>query len=229
MSIFALGDPHLSFSADKPMDIFGGWQDYVEKLSKNWKLIVKPEDTVVIPGDISWALNLRDTVEDFKFLDELPGIKIISKGNHDYWWCTKKKMEEFFLENGIDSIKILHNNAYAVEGYAVCGTRGWFFDDESPQSDKVINREVGRLKTSIEAGKKLGLPLLVFLHYPPLSRDRICQPIMDVLRSERITHCYFAHLHGKSINYAYTGDYEDINFSLVSADSLDFCPKLIIK
>lgn len=228
MSIFAIGDTHLSFGADKPMDVFGGWQDYVSRLEKNWKKIVGPDDTVVIPGDISWALNLCDTKADFEFLNSLPGTKIISKGNHDYWWSTKKKMEEFFAENGFDTLKILHNNAYAVEGIAVCGTRGWFFDDDSADAEKVINRECGRLKMSIAAAKETGLPPVVFLHYPPITGDRICKPIMQVLTNEKIERCFFAHLHGASINYAFTGTYEGINFSLVSADSLKFCPKLIL-
>lgn len=227
MSIFAIGDTHLSLGTDKPMDIFGGWQDYVSRLEKNWKKIVDPEDTVVIPGDISWALNLPDTKSDFEFLNSLPGTKIISKGNHDYWWSTKKKMDEFFSENGFDTLKILHNNAYAVEGIAICGTRGWFFDDNAAEVDKVINRECGRLRASITAAKETGLPPVVFLHYPPITRDRVCKPIMQVLIDEKIERCYFAHLHGMSINYAFTETYEGIKFSLVSSDSLGFCPKLI--
>ena len=228
MSIFAIGDTHLSLGTDKPMDIFGGWQDYVSRLEKNWKKIVDPEDTVVIPGDISWALNLPDTKADFEFLNSLPGTKIISKGNHDYWWSTKKKMDEFFSENGFDTLKILHNNAYAVEGIAICGTRGWFFDDNTAEVDKVINRECGRLRASIAAAKETGLPPVVFLHYPPITRDRVCEPIMQVLMDEKIERCYFAHLHGMSINYAFTEAYEGVNFSLVSSDSLGFCPKLIV-
>ncbi len=228
MSIFAIGDTHLSLGTDKPMDIFGGWQDYVSRLEKNWKKIVDPDDTVVIPGDISWALNLTDTKADFEFLNSLPGTKIISKGNHDYWWSTKKKMDEFFSENGFDTLKILHNNAYAVEGIAICGTRGWFFDDNTAEVDKVINRECGRLRASIAAAKETGLPPVVFLHYPPITRDRVCEPIMQVLIDEKIERCYFAHLHGMSINYAFTEVYEGINFSLVSSDSLGFCPKLIV-
>lgn len=228
MSIFAIGDTHLSLGSDKPMDIFGGWQDYVSRLEKNWKKIITPDDTVVIPGDISWALNLSDTKADFEFLNSLPGTKIISKGNHDYWWSTKKKMDEFFLENGFDTLKILHNNAYAVEGVAICGTRGWFFDDDAAEVEKVISRECGRLRASVAAAKETGLPPVVFLHYPPITRDGICEPIMQVLIDERIDRCYFAHLHGMSVNYAFTDVYEGISFSLVSADSLGFCPKLIV-
>lgn len=227
MSIFALGDTHLSFGTDKPMDIFGGWQDYVSRMENNWRRIVKPEDTVVIPGDISWALNLKDTKADFEFLNSLPGTKILSKGNHDYWWSTLTKMNSFVEENGFDTIRFMFNNAYTVEGLALCGTRGWFFDDTSEHSDKVINRECGRLRLSISAAKATGLKPIVFLHYPPINRERICEPIMNILLEEKIDRCYYAHLHGHSINYAFTGDYEGINFSLVSADSLNFTPRLI--
>ena len=124
MSIFAIGDTHLSLGTDKPMDVFSGWEDYVSRLEKNWKKIVKPEDTVVIPGDISWALNLSDTEKDFEFLNSLPGTKIISKGNHDYWWETMAKMNRFLAEKNFATIKFMHNNAFAVEGIAICGTRG---------------------------------------------------------------------------------------------------------
>lgn len=227
MSIFAIGDTHLSLGAEKPMDIFSGWQDYVQRIETNWRRLVEDKDTVVIPGDVSWALNLPDTKADFEFLNSLPGTKIISKGNHDYWWSTKKKMDEYFAENGFDTLHILHNNAYAVEGKAICGARGWFFDDSSEQSEKIINRECGRLRTSISAAKDTGFEPVVFLHYPPISNDKICEPIMEVLVSEGIKRCYFAHLHGASINYAFRGEYEGISFSLVSSDSLGFCPMLI--
>lgn len=227
MSIFAIGDTHLSLGTDKPMDIFSGWQDYVQRLETNWRRVVDDSDTVVIPGDISWALNLEDTRTDFEFLNSLPGTKIMSKGNHDYWWSTKKKMDEFLKSNGFDTLNIMHNNAFLVEGRAICGTRGWFFDDTSDQSEKLINRECGRLEMSISEAKKTGAEPMVFLHYPPISRDRVCEPIMQVLIDSGIKECYFAHLHGTSINYAFTGEYKGINFSLVSADSLDFCPRHI--
>ena len=128
MSLFAIGDTHLSFSGEKPMNIFRGWDDYENKLRKNWNAIVTPEDTVVIAGDISWAMDIEEALEDFRYLDSLNGTKIILKGNHDYWWATKKKIEDFFKKNNISTIKILFNNAYRVGDIAICGTRGWFFD-----------------------------------------------------------------------------------------------------
>lgn len=229
MALFAIGDTHLSLGADKPMDIFGGWQDYVERLEKNWRSIVGPDDTVVIPGDISWAMHLDDAVKDFEFLESLPGKKIIGKGNHDYWWSTMKKLDAFLEKNGFETISFLFNNAYPADGIAVCGSRGWFFDDESPESDLVIKRECGRIRTSLAAAADLGLPPVVFLHYPPITQDRMCEPIMEVLLESGIDRCYYAHLHGTAIDYAFRGEYEGIKFDLISADSLKFTPKLIVE
>lgn len=227
MAVFAIGDTHLSLGVDKPMDIFGGWQDYQDRLLKNWTRLVSPEDTVVIPGDISWALNLENTLEDFKFLDSLPGTKIIGKGNHDYWWETLTKMNAFLEANDLKTIKFLFNNAYEVGDIAICGSRGWFFDDETDSSDKIISRECGRLKTSIDAAIATGKQPVAFLHYPPISRDKICEPIMQVLLDNKIEKCYYAHLHGASIAYAFRDTYEGIKFDLISADSLEFTPKFI--
>ena len=234
MAIFAIGDTHLSFSADKPMDVFGGWQDYVERLEKNWRRIINPEDTVVIPGDISWAMHLSDAKADFDFLESLPGTKIIGKGNHDYWWETMSKLNKFVSENDFKTINFLFNNTYVVETenlgrVGICGSRGWFFDDESSESALVIARECGRIKTSIDAAKAQDAVPLVFLHYPPVMQDRVCDPIMAVLKDEGIEKCYYAHLHGNSINYAVRGDYDGIHFDLISADSLEFVPKLIAR
>ena len=136
MSLFAIADLHLSLGTDKPMDIFGGWSDYVTKLETNWQNKVRPEDTVVIPGDISWGMNFEQSKKDFEFINKLNGRKIISKGNHDYWWNTKNKMDKFFAENGFDTINILHNNHYSYEGYGICGTRGWISDNGSGKGSR---------------------------------------------------------------------------------------------
>ena len=156
MSLFAIADLHLSLGTDKPMDIFGGWSDYVTKLETNWQNKVRPEDTVVIPGDISWGMNFEQSKKDFEFINKLNGRKIISKGNHDYWWNTKNKMDKFFAENGFDTINILHNNHYSYEGYGICGTRGWISDNGEPADQKVLAREAGRLALSIESAQKAG-------------------------------------------------------------------------
>jgi predicted phosphohydrolase len=228
MSLFVIGDTHLSLGSDKPMDIFSGWENYEHRLEKNWRAIVKDEDTVVVAGDISWAMGLETALEDFRFLNSLPGKKIILKGNHDYWWNTKKKLDAFFRDNSLYTLQILHNNAYKVGEIAVCGTRGWFFDCEGSEDKKVLLREAGRLSASIKAAKKLGGEPVVFLHYPPITEDTVCTEIMNVLISEKIERCYYAHLHGASCRRAFNGISQGIKFKLVSADYLSFCPKLII-
>ncbi len=229
MSLFALGDTHLSLRTDKPMDIFNGWNDYVERLEKNWRALIKEDDTVVIAGDISWEMRLEDTVKDFSFLNSLPGKKILMKGNHDYWWETKTKMENFFKENSFDSFEILFNNAFEVGDVAVCGTRGWFFDDESDETEKLISREVGRLNMSIDQAEKTGKEPVVFLHYPPVTRSARCEEIYRVLVDRGIKRCYYAHLHGEAHKFAFQGKSDGIEFTLISGDYLKFCPLLIEK
>lgn len=225
MSLYTIGDPHLSFGVDKPMDIFQGWGNYVEKLKENWLEIVGEDDTVVIAGDISWGMTLDEALLDFKFIDSLPGKKIILKGNHDYWWNTKTKIEKFFAANDITTISVLFNNAYLVENFAVCGTRGWYYDAHAAHDEKVLNREVGRLKMSIESALKLDGEPVVFLHYPPAFADGECPEIMNVLLEYDIKRCYYGHLHGKRISsLAVTGNYKGIEFKLVSCDNTQFKP-----
>lgn len=227
MSLYAIGDTHLSFGTDKPMDIFRGWQNFEERLEKNWNSLVTENDTVVVAGDISWAMNIEGAKEDFRFLDKLNGRKLIMKGNHDYWWSTKKKADTFFEENGFGTLDILFNNAYRFGDVSVCGTRGWFYDGE--KDNKVLLREAGRLRMSINEAKKLGGEPVVFLHYPPLNQEKVCEEIYSVLVEEGIKRCYYAHLHGASQNFAFTGERDGIKFSLISGDFLNFCPKLIEK
>ncbi len=228
MAVFAIADTHLSLSTGKKMDIFSGWSDYESRLESNWRRLVKDGDTVVIPGDISWCMTLEEGLEDFAFLDSLPGKKIIMKGNHDYWWSTRKKADEFFEKHSLSTLSILHNNAYACENIAVCGTRGWFFDAESDESKKIILREAGRLRASIAAAKETGLEPVVFLHYPPVTLERRCDEIYSVLVEENIKRCYYGHLHSFSHATAVNGTNEDgIEFRLISADYLGFCPILI--
>jgi len=229
MSIFAIGDTHLSLCSDKPMDIFKGWSDYTKRLHKNWCAIINENDTVVIPGDISWAMDLEGAKKDFEFLNELPGKKVLLKGNHDYWWATMKKMDEFLNENQFKSIQILFNNTIEIGDFAICGTRGWFFDDDAKDAQKVLAREVGRLKMSIDCAKATGKEPIVFLHYPPINELAICEPIMQVLTENKIRRCYYGHLHGESLKRAYRNEYDGIKFDVVSADFLEFSPKLIEK
>lgn len=228
MSIFAIADLHLSLSTDKPMDIFRGWDHYVERLSENWKKIVCETDTVVLPGDLSWALKLEDTVADFAFIHNLPGKKLILKGNHDLWWCTVSKMKRFFAENGFDSIDVIHNNAFEVEGLGLCGSRGWFFD-AGEANVKVIRREAGRLEASITAAERLGLEPVVFLHYPPIYAGQICNEIFDVIRAHGIRRVYYGHIHGAAAYTCSDMEYEGVQLRLISADRLGFVPCLIQK
>lgn len=229
MKLFAIADTHLSLGADKPMDVFQGWNDYVERLEENWRKLVAEEDVVVIPGDISWEMDLASCLRDFSFLHHLPGRKILMKGNHDYWWTTKRKMDSFLEANGFDSLQILHNNAFRFGDYTVVGTRGWFYDAEKDADQKVLLREANRLRMSITAGRALGGELLCFLHYPPLSINQQCDEMMRVLKEEGITRCYYGHLHGPSLSVAFNGTLDDIRFQLVSADYLHFCPYFIEK
>ena len=223
MALFVLGDTHLSLGGAKPMDVFPGWGGYVEKLEANWHKLVKPEDTVVLAGDISWAMRLSDARRDFAFLDGLPGRKLIMKGNHDYWWSTANKMNAFFKAEGFDSLQLLHNNSYTVEGYALCGTRGWLFDVGEPHDEKVMNREIGRLRLSLDAAEP-GREKLVFLHYPPVYTGADAPEIVAVLKEYGVRRCFYAHLHGKAIRFAVQGEVDGIRYKLVSADGLHFCP-----
>lgn len=225
MSLFAISDLHLSLGVDKPMDVFRGWENYVERLEENWKQLVSPEDAVVIAGDISWGLDLAETVEDFKWIDRMPGQKILLKGNHDLWFSTKSKVERFFQEQGFTTLKILFNNAYRYEDLVLCGTRGWMND----QTDKkVLNRECGRLRLSLEEGKKLGGTPVVFLHYPPVYGSGDCPEILEVLHQYQIEQVYYGHIHGYSAGYAINGVREGIHFQLLSCDYLHFTPMKIV-
>ena len=228
MSLYVIGDLHLSLGNDKPMDIFAGWNDYVTRLEDNWRKLITPDDTVVIAGDISWAMKLEDTETDFRFIDSLPGQKIFLKGNHDYWWGTKSKIEAFLAEHGLNSIQILFNNAYVCGDYAVCGTRGWFLENDTPEDIKVLNREVGRLRMSLDAAVLTGKEPVVFLHYPPYYRGIECAEIMDVMLEYQIKRCYYGHIHGKrNFRFAYEGDYKGITFTLISGDRIGFMPQLV--
>ncbi len=229
LSIFVMADLHLSLSADKPMDIFGGWNDYVQRIEKNWQKKISPEDTVVIPGDISWAMSLQDAREDMAFIHRLNGRKIIMKGNHDYWWNTVGKMEKFLAENGFDSIHILHNNHYEYEGTGICGTRGWINDTGAQADKKVLLREAGRLETSISSAEKAGLSPVVFLHYPPVFGSSCNYEILDVLVKHNIRWCFYGHIHGRGAEYAVNGERGGINYRLIASDFLQFDPLDITK
>ena len=222
-ALFVLGDTHLSLGGAKPMDVFPGWGGYLEKLEANWRKLVKPEDTVVLAGDCSWAMRRAATRKDSAFLNGLPGQKLIMKGNHDYWWSTANKMNAFFKAEGFDTLRLLHNNSYTVGNWALCGTRGWLFDAGEPHDEKVMNREIGRLRLSLEAAEP-GKEKLVFLHYPPVYTGADAPEIVAVLKEYGIRRVFYAHLHGKAIRFAVQGEVDGIRYKLVSADGLHFCP-----
>ena len=238
MSLFVMADLHLDIKSNqKSMEIFGNrWQNYVTKIKSNWLHLVTDQDTVIIPGDISWALNLNESIYDLKWIDSLPGKKILLKGNHDFWWATSSKMNKFLEENEIKSITIMNNNAYIVEDFIVCGSRGWFTDRSMQNAAqnvdyaKIINREIIRLRMSLEEAKKLkgdtDKEIIAFLHFPPVWGDFRCEEILQLLNEYNIKRCYFGHIHS---NYTALSHFyeEDIEFKLISADYLDFIPQFI--
>ncbi len=239
MALYVIGDLHLSFSTAKPMDIFGSrWAGHAEKIKTGWLSRVKEEDTVVLAGDSSWGMTPEEAKADFDFIESLPGQKLILKGNHDYWWQTLAKLNRFVEECGYKTIRFLHNNAYEVENFIVCGSRGWYTDDHTSASmrgadaAKIVAREVQRITMSLEAGKKLqaealarGEPkeILSFLHFPPIFKGYICDEIILALYQKGVERCYFGHIHG---NYeaARVMNYSDIDFYLISSDFLLFEP-----
>lgn len=238
MSLFVISDLHLSLShPEKSMDIFQGWNGYIDILETNWQNSVLPNDVVVIPGDITWGKHPKDTFEDFKFLNSLNGIKILGKGNHDYFWTTQKKVTDFFTTNGFDTLNLLHNNFYKYKDYAICGTRGWInIDGETKNkvghiidNNKVMAREVQRLEVSISMAENEGLIPIVFLHYPPIFVNSYNYDILDVLYKHNIKDCYYGHLHGKKYHsLAINGKCDGINFHLISGDFIQFNPVKIM-
>ena len=228
MALYAIGDLHLCLGAQKPMDIFGGaWVGYMEKLQQGVQRI-GPEDTTVLLGDLSWALDLSNAKADFAWIDKIPGRKIILKGNHDYWWSTASKFYKFCEENGFSDQWILNNNFYEYDGYAICGTRGWFFEEDQAGShdEKVFRRELGRLEASLKAAGDM--KKAVFLHYPPKYKGYSCEPILELLKRYDVRSCYYGHLHGASHGLALEGLWDGIEYHLVAADKLGFAPYCVI-
>lgn len=228
MALYAIGDLHLSLGAAKPMDVFGGnWVGYMEKLKAGLS-VIKPEDTTVLLGDLSWGLSLEECAPDFAWINEVPGRKIILKGNHDYWWSTASKFQKFCDANGFENQFILNNNHYEYEGWAICGTRGWFFEEErsGEHDEKVFKRELLRLEASLKSAGEM--PKMVFLHYPPRYKGYQCDEILELLRKYEVRRCFYGHLHGPSHKLAMEGLWDGVEFRLVSADFLDFKPFTVI-
>ena len=228
MALYAIGDLHLCRGAPKPMDIFGGaWVGYMDKLKEGLSCITS-EDTTVLLGDLSWALGLEEAGADFEFINRILGRKIILKGNHDYWWSTASKFYKYCQINGFENMHILNNNHYEYGDIAICGTRGWFFEEErsSDHDGKVFRRELQRLETSlISAGDKMKY---VFLHYPPRYKGYECKEILDLLKKYEVRRCFYGHLHGPSHALAMEGLWDGVEFRLVAADKLNFRPFTVI-
>ena len=229
MALYAIGDLHLSFSTNKPMDIFGKkWDNHAEKLVEGFS-VLQPEDTCVICGDLSWAMNMDKAMEDFLFIDRLPGRKIILKGNHDYWWSTASKAKAAFAKWGVSTIDILHNNCFFYgDNAAVCGTRGWFFEEEtgSEHDKKIMLREIGRLEMSLKAaGEK---EKYVFLHYPPKYGEYECPEILELLESHKVKLCAAGHIHGPGLRWIFEGENRNTEHRMVAADHIDFKPVKIL-
>ncbi|MBQ9085888.1 MAG: metallophosphoesterase [Clostridia bacterium] len=238
MAIYAMADLHLDTKSNqKSMEVFGNrWKDYVNKIQKNWNRLITPEDTVIIPGDISWALNLESALPDLQWIDSLSGKKILMKGNHDFWWSTASKMQKFFCKNCITSIDILNNNALMVENYVIAGSRGWFTDRTMQNAaqdvdyEKIMRREVIRLKLSLDNASKIsadtGKEILTFLHFPPIWGEFHCEEILELLRKYQIRQCFFGHIHS---NYTAPSSFtnENTTFHLISADYLEFIPQFV--
>ena len=224
MALYTIGDLHLSFAKDKPMDIFGpNWKNHAEKLREGFSSLGE-DDLTVLCGDLSWGMDLDETAPDFRFVDGLPGKKILLKGNHDYWWTTAARMNRFFAQEGFESLAILHNNCFFYGDYAICGTRGWFYEEEKADGHdcKIMRREVMRLEASLKtAGER---EKLVFLHYPPIYQNYRCAEILELLEKHRVRLCCYGHIHGKGRALAFNGRYGLTQFRLVSADQLDFRP-----
>ena len=224
MALYAIGDLHLCLGSPKPMDIFGGaWVGYMDKLLSGLS-VIGPEDTTVLLGDLSWALDLDQAEKDFAWINQIPGKKIILKGNHDYWWSTVSKFNQFCKAKNFSQMEILNNNHFEYDGWAICGTRGWFYEEQrSGQHDeKVFKRELLRLEASLQSAGML--PKIVFLHYPPKYKGYECTEIMDLLKKYDVRRCFYGHLHGPSHSLAMQGVWDGVDYRLVAADYLDFQP-----
>lgn len=224
LALYAIGDLHLCLGAPKPMDVFGGaWTGYMDKLKEGLS-VIRPEDTTVLMGDLSWALDLPSSRADFAWIHEIPGKKIILKGNHDYWWSTAAKFEKFCSENSFENLYLLNNNCFFYEQWAICGTRGWFFEEQrsGAHDEKVFKRELLRLEASLKAAENR--EKLVFLHYPPMYKGYCCEEIINLLQIYHVRECYYGHLHGASHKLAIEGPWDGVDYRLLSADYLEFRP-----
>jgi len=229
LALYAIGDLHLSLGTDKPMDIFGGgWNNYIDKIKAGFSILT-PDDVCILCGDTSWGITFEESLEDFRYINEFPGKKIIIKGNHDYWWTTVTKMNAFFSENGINNIEILNNNCFFYEDAAICGTRGWMTEGEvdTEHNIKIMAREAARLRASLQAAGDVEKKLC-FIHYPPRYNNIICEDIVMAMRDYDVRNCWYGHVHGAGHRLAVRGVVDGINYEMISADFVGFSPQRIM-
>ena len=228
MALYAISDLHLAFTTDKPMDIFGAkWLKHDEKIKENWIKKITDEDTVLIAGDISWSMRSDESKVDLDWIDALPGKKIISKGNHDYWWGGISKLNRMY-----ENTKFLQNNFYTYEDYAICGSRGWILEgsDRFTEKDKkIFDREIIRLKLSLDKAKEAGYKnIVVMIHYPPMNEKRENSAFTNLFKEYGVKKVIYGHLHGPSLANVLNGEHEGIEYLMTSCDFLDFDPKRIL-
>ena len=230
MSLYALSDLHLSMFRDKPMDKFGdNWKNHAEKIKFNWQKTVNENDTIIIAGDISWAMNIEEVRHDFEFIKSLNGNKIIFQGNHDYWWNSNSKVRKAFPE-----ITFVKNDFATYENYAICGSRGWICPNDtmfSESDEKLYKREVIRVGLSIESAIKKGYKdnIILVLHYPPVNDKKEYSEFIKIIEYYNIKNVIYGHLHGEnSFKNILNGKYNDVNYFLTSSDFLDFSPIKIL-
>lgn len=229
MALFAIADLHFSFAKPKPMDIFGAnWQNHANRIIEHWQNTITPQDTLLLPGDISWAMHLPDAQKDLAVIDHLPGKKILLSGNHDYWWKSSAKLEGQF-----PAMKFLKNGAIPYEDYFICGTRGWTCPNDisfTKEDEKIYKREQIRLRLSLDTAMYQGAKqIIVMLHYPPVNDKHEPSAFTEIFKSYPITTVVYGHLHGtESHKQALQGNLDDISYHLVASDYLNFCPKRIL-
>lgn len=232
MALYTISDLHLPIGIDKPMDIFGSkWTNYVGRIRENWKNIVTDDDTVVLPGDFSWATYLEQSIPDFKFIEELPGKKILLKGNHDYWWETMTKLRNFLSDNGFETINFLQNNSFIYKSTAICGTRGWSYigvGNTSDEDKRIYERELGRLELSLQSAlKQTPEKIIAFMHYPPITPDAPKSGFSEMLKKYNVSMCVYGHIHNAIYKNVAEGEYDGIKYMLASCDYRDFVPQKI--
>ncbi len=224
MAIYAISDLHLSFNTNKPMDVFG-WNDYENKIKKDWNKKVKEDDLVLLPGDFSWESKLENTYKDFLYLSNLPGKKILLKGNHDFWWTTLKSMRNFLNRNEFKNIDFLYNNSYEYKEKIIAGTRGWNLVTETEEDKKIKDRELLRLESSIKNGIECfgkDKEIIVCLHYPPILKENTKSEFTEILEKYNVKKCIYGHLHGKSQINAVEGKFNGVEYTMVSCDYTGF-------